>query len=153
MRLIIFQPDIPQNVGAAMRLAACFGVGLDIIGPCPFALTDKGMRRAAMDYGGGTDIRRHDGFPAYQASRSQTGGRLILLTTKGAQRLWDMDFAAGDHLMLGSESAGAPDAVHAKADERVRIPLNPGARSLNLVTAGAIALAEAARQGAIAGLS
>ncbi|MEO1040104.1 MAG: TrmH family RNA methyltransferase [Pseudomonadota bacterium] len=142
MRLAFFQPDIPQNVGSGMRLSACFGCGMDIIEPCAFPLTDKGVRRAAMDYGGGTDIIRWPSFEDWAAAP----GRIILMTTRAAQPLWTHRFAPDDRILMGSESAGVPDPVHARADARILIPLAPGARSLNVVTAAAIALGEAARQ-------
>ena len=148
MRLGFFQPDIPQNVGAGLRLGACFGVGVDIVGPAAFALTDKGVRRAAMDYGGGDDVRRVSSFDAWAEETVREGGRILLMTTKAATPLWDHAFQPGDRILMGSESAGAPEAVHERAHARLVIPLAPGARSLNVVTAAAIALGEAARQGA-----
>jgi tRNA (cytidine/uridine-2'-O-)-methyltransferase len=142
MRLALFQPDIPQNLGACIRLAACLGVPLDVIEPCGFPLSDRSLKRAALDYGDQAEVVRHDSWAAYLAARPQ--GRLVLLTTGGAERLDRFRFEAGDTLLLGRESAGAPDEVHAAADARVRIPIR--ARSLNLATAAAIALAEALRQ-------
>ena len=142
MRLAFFQPDIPQNVGAGMRLAACLGCGLDIIEPCAFPLTDKGVRRAAMDYGGGTDILRWRSFDDWAAEP----GRIVLMTTKADGSLWDFRFESGDRILMGSESAGVSAPVHARADARLAIPLATGARALNVVTAAAIALGEASRQ-------
>lgn len=148
MRLALFQPDIPQNVGAAMRLAACFDCALDIVEPCGFPLTDRAVRRTAMDYAASAQVSRHASWGAYRNTLDQhhQPHRLILLTTAGETPLWDVRFRPGDIIVCGRESAGAPADVHAQADVRVRIPLAPTARSLNVATAAAIALAEAARQ-------
>ncbi len=143
MRLALYQPDIPQNTGAMLRLAACLAVPVDIIEPCGFVLDDARLRRAAMDYGGVADITRHASWDEFGNRRS---GRLILLSTKAAVPLTDFRFASGDTLLLGRESAGVPQAVHDFADERVVIPLAPGLRSLNVAQAAAIALYEALRQ-------
>ena len=143
MRLALFQPDIPQNLGAAIRLAACLGVELDIIEPCGFPLEAAAIRRAAMDYGRLASVKRHASWAAFQADRA---GRLLLFTTKGATPLHDFAFRTDDTLLFGRESAGAPDEVHAAADDRLVIPLMPGARSLNLTVSAAIALSEALRQ-------
>lgn len=146
MRLVFFQPDIPQNLGAAMRVAACFGSGLDVIEPCAFPLTDKGIRKAAMDYQAAISPARHGSWSHYKNSGEATGGRLVLFTTAGATDLWDFDFRADDRLLFGRESAGVPDEIHAAADARVRIPIRPDTRSLNVVVSAGIALAEAERQ-------
>jgi len=143
MRIALFQPDIAGNVGTILRLAACFGVGVDIIEPCGFAFSDRALRRAGMDYADAAEFTRHDDWAAFQAHRA---GRLALLTTRGATRLYDAAFRADDILLLGSESAGAPPHVHEAADLAVRIPLLPGFRSLNVAVAAGIALAEALRQ-------
>lgn len=146
MRLALYQPDIPQNAGAAIRVAACFGAGLDIVGPCGFPLDDRDLKRAALDYGTLVDAVLHDGWSAYCSSPKRSGGRLVLLTTTGAVRHDRFRFDADDVLMVGRESGGVPDAVHAAAHARVVIPMAPGARSLNVVVAAAVALAEARRQ-------
>lgn len=146
VRLALYQPDMPQNVGAAIRIAACFATPLEIIEPCGFALTDKALRRAAMDYAGQARIERHASFGAFLASESQREGRLILLETDGAVRLHDFAFGAADTLIVGRESAGSPPDLYAAAHAVVRIPLAPGARSLNMAVAGAVAMAEAMRQ-------
>lgn len=146
MRLALFQPDIAQNLGATIRLAACFGVSLDIIEPCGFPLTDKSLKRAALDYGPMADLVRHNGWSAYLEGKRKESGRLVLFTTKGAVPLPDFRFAADDTLLFGRESAGAPDEVHAAADARVVIPLMPAARSLNVSMTAGIALWEALRQ-------
>lgn len=146
MRLALFQPDIPQNLGAAIRLAACLGAGLDVIEPCGFPLGDRGLRRAAMDYGDPAQIRRHSDFAAFLADEARKQGRLVLFTTQAEAGLYDFRFQTGDTLLFGRESAGAPDDVHQAAGVRLRIPLVKGARSLNIVTAAAMALGEALRQ-------
>lgn len=146
MRLALYQPDIPQNLGAAIRLAACFGAGLDVIEPCGFPLTDKAMKRSALDYGDLAHISRHASFEAFQAAPERSHGRLVLVETDGATLLHHFAFHRGDTLILGRESAGSPPELYEAAHEVVRIPMAPGARSLNVVMAGAIALAEALRQ-------
>ena len=149
MRLALYQPDIPQNAGSLMRLGACLGVGIDVIEPCGFLLTDRNFRRAGMDYLKSADIRRHaswtrfrDGFSADR----RAGQRLVLLTTRGAMAYADFAFQASDTLLVGRESAGVPDEVHAAADARLLIPLQPGLRSLNVAQAAAMVLGEALRQ-------
>ncbi len=146
MRLVFFQPDIPQNVGAAIRLAACFEAGFDLVEPCGFALTDKAVRRAAMDYGGADAVIRHAGWDAYVASPQAGAGRLLVFSTSGATNLPDLRFQAGDRLLFGRESAGVPEAVLTAADQVVRIPISPSARSLNVVVAAGIAVAQARNQ-------
>ena len=146
MRLALFQPDIPQNLGAALRLGACLGVPVDVIEPCGFPLSDAGVRRAAMDYGALADLTRHATWSDFLERPERRTGRLLLFTTRGALPLHDFEFRAGDTLLFGRESAGAPDEVHAAADARLFIPLAPGARSLNLTVSAAIALSEALRQ-------
>ncbi len=145
MKLVLFQPDIPQNVGACLRAAACFGASLDLIEPCGFALTAKSLRRAAMDYAGSVAVTRHESWSAFAAARAGAPGRLVLLTTRANQSVWDAPLQAEDALLLGRESVGAPDYVHGAADVRIRIPLAAGARSLNMAMAAGIALAEARR--------
>lgn len=144
LRLAAFQPDIAQNLGAMIRLSACFSTPLDVIEPCGFPLSIKALRRTAMDYADIADITRHADWSAF--ARDRPPGRLVLLTTQGATSLWDTVFQPGDTLLLGRESAGVPPEVHAAVDLRVAIPINPRTRSLNLATASAIALAEACRQ-------
>ena len=144
MRLALFEPDIPQNLGAFIRLAACLGAPLDIIEPCGFPLDDKRIRRAAMDYYDLARIIRHASWQAFM--RDRPSGRLVLLTTSGAQRFPEMAFRRGDTLLLGRESAGVPEAVHDAADLRLRIPLQAAARSLNVALAAAMVLSEALRQ-------
>lgn len=142
-RLAAYQPDIAQNLGAMIRLSACFETPLDIIEPCGFPLSLKALRRTAMDYADIADLTRHDDWSTFQAQRT---GRLVLLTTRAATPLWGFDFAKADTLLMGRETAGVPDEVHDAADARVSIPISSQTRSLNLATAAAIALAEAKRQ-------
>lgn len=146
MRAALYQPDIPQNTGAMIRIAACFGAGLDIVGPCGFPLDSRDLRRAALDYGGLVEPLLHPGWEAFLASAERRAGRLVLLTTRGAVSLYDFAFEPNDTILLGRESAGAPEEVHAAADARIFIPLAPGARSLNVAVAAAVALSEARRQ-------
>lgn len=143
MRLALFQPDQAGNVGTILRTAACLGVPVDIIEPCGFPWSDRALLRAAMDYAEIAQLRRHADWAAFEA---QLAGRLVLLTTKGAARFDQAQFQGGDVLLMGSESAGVPEAVHARAQLRVRIPQAAGTRSLNIAVAAGIALAEALRQ-------
>lgn len=143
MRLALFQPDIAGNVGTILRLGACLGVAVDVIEPCGFAFGERALRRAGMDYAADAVVTRHAGWPAFRAA---TPGRLVLFTTAGATPLPQARFAAGDVLLFGAEGSGVPDFVHAAADLRVRIPLRPGFRSLNVAVAAGIGLAEALRQ-------
>jgi len=143
VRLAAFQPDIPQNTGALIRLGACLGVPVDIIEPCGFLFSEAGFRRAGMDYVGCADIARHASWDAFRESRK---GRIILLTTRADESYIDFMFAPDDTLLLGRESAGVPDHVRHTADARLRIPMRAGLRSLNVAQAGAMALAEALRQ-------
>ena len=144
MRLALFQPDIPQNVGACIRQSACFGVELHVIEPTGFRFDDRAMKRAALDYGPLSHMTRHAGWEAFQRDRAP--GRLVLFTTKGATPLTDFGFRPDDILLFGKESAGAPDYVHAAADARVFIPIRPETRSLNLSVSAGIALWEGLRQ-------
>lgn len=144
LRLALFEPDIPQNAGAILRLAACVGVEVDVIGPCGFVFSDRRLKRAGMDYLDRAGFALH---PSWAAYRSQPrAGRLVLLTTRGPTRLPDFGFRSDDTLLLGRESMGASEAAHAAADARIRIPMVEGARSLNVATAAAIVLGEALRQ-------
>jgi tRNA (cytidine/uridine-2'-O-)-methyltransferase len=144
MRLALYEPDIPQNLGAFIRLAACLATPLDVIEPCGFPVDDKRIRRAAMDYYDLAALRRHASWAAFQ--RDRPAGRLVLLTTAGAVPLPQARFQADDTLLLGRESAGVPAEVHAAADLRVRVPMQEGARSLNVALAAAMVLSEALRQ-------
>ena len=143
MRLALYEPDIPQNAGSLIRLGACLGVGIDIIEPCGFLLSDRNFRRAGMDYLQNADIRRHESWDRFHQAASS---RLVLLTTKAAMAYTGFAFAPGDTLVVGRESAGVPQAVHDAVDARLVIPLRPGLRSLNVAQAAAMVLGEALRQ-------
>lgn len=144
VRLALYEPDIAPNVGAILRLAACLDLGVDVIEPCGFVWSEPKLRRAGMDYLDQVALKRHTSWARYlETARPQ---RLVLMTTKGAAALPRFAFAPGDTLLLGRESAGVPDEVHAQADARVAIPLATGARSLNVAIAAGIAAAEALRQ-------
>lgn len=143
MRLALYQPEIPGNVGAVLRLAACFGVCVDIVEPCGFVFSDARMRRAGMDYIDHVNVTRHADWTTFERRRA---GRLVLLSSKASQRMTDFAFLPDDLLLLGRESAGVPPEVRDGCDAAVRIPLNPSVRSLNVSVAAGIALAEALRQ-------
>lgn len=143
MRIALYQPEIAQNVGAVLRLGACFGVAVDLIEPMGFEWDDKRVRRTAMDYIDAVEVARHADFEAFRAGG---GGRLILLTTKGDHSPYDFAFAADDILLFGKESGGVPAEVAAQCDASLRIPIRSDVRSLNLATAAALALGEALRQ-------
>jgi tRNA (cytidine/uridine-2'-O-)-methyltransferase len=143
-RLALFQPDIPQNTGAMLRLAACLDVAVDVIGPTGFVFGDRRLRRAGMDYAAHVALQRHDSWEDFLAARA--GGRLVLMTTKAGDRYTDFAYRPGDTILMGSESAGVPGFVHAAADARLVIPLAGGMRSLNVAQAAAMALGEALRQ-------
>lgn len=144
--LALYQPDIPQNTGTILRLCACLGLRAAIIEPAGFPVTDRAFRRAGMDYLDHVDLVRHASFAAFDASRREAGRRLILLSTKADMAYWDFSFAAGDIILVGRESAGVPEEVHALADARLRIPLRGAMRSLNVAVAAAIVAGEAIRQ-------
>ena len=143
MRLALFEPDIPQNAGALIRLGACMGVPVDIIEPCGFLFDNARLKRAGMDYLELAQVIRHASWDVFVRA---TTGRLILLTTKATQSHLDFDFVPDDVLLLGRESAGVPARVHACASARLRIPMKQGLRSLNVASAGAMVLGEALRQ-------
>ena len=146
MRLALFEPDIPQNTGTILRLAACLGVGVDLVEPLGFALTDKHFRRAGMDYWAQAAMTRHKSFAAFDAARRETGARLVLFSAHAARPYTDFAFASGDVLLFGRESAGVTDGVRAAADAALTIPLIAGHRSLNVAVAAAMALGEGLRQ-------
>lgn len=144
MHIALFQPDIPQNTGAVLRLAACFAVAVDIIEPCGFVLDDKRLKRVAMDYGPKVDLQRHRSWNAFLALQRAESRRLVLLTTRGSLAHTRFAYRPDDILLLGRESAGAPPEVHAASDAAVRVPIH--GRSLNLAIAAAMVLGEALRQ-------
>jgi tRNA (cytidine/uridine-2'-O-)-methyltransferase len=143
MRLAIYQPEIPGNLGAMLRLSACFGVAVDIIEPCGFAFSDKKMKRAGMDYIDHVVLTRHVDWAAFRVVQT---GRVLLLSSKAKTRVHDFAFATDDILLFGQESAGVPDDVRDDCDAALRIPLGIHVRSLNVSVAAGIALGEALRQ-------
>ncbi len=148
MRLALFEPDIPQNTGAILRLAACLRVGVDIIEPLGFILSDRRLKRAGLDYLDAVELTRHRSWQAFEAGRQRSGRkrRLVLLTTRARLAYTDFAFRADDVLLIGRESAGVPQEVHDAADARVRVPMASGLRSLNVALAAAMVLGEALRQ-------
>lgn len=144
MRIALYQPEIAGNVGAVLRLGACFGVPVELIEPMGFAWDDKRVRRTAMDYIDHVAVTRHLGFDAFRLAFPNS--RLLLFTTKASISFHEAAFAHGDILLFGQESAGVPPEVASAASLRLRIPLRPEVRSFNLATAAAIGLTEALRQ-------
>ena len=142
--IALFEPDIPQNAGAILRLCACLDLPLHIIEPCGFLLDDRKLRRAGMDYRQNTQLTRHDDWTAF--TDAVAPARLILASAHAADPLHEFRFAPGDIILLGRESAGAPDYVHAACQHRVRLPLAPGQRSLNVAQAAGIFAYEVCRQ-------
>jgi len=143
MRLALFQPDQPGNVGTLIRLGACLGLPIDVIEPCGFAFGPDAFKRSVMDYAAHADITQHVDWDAFRAARP---GRLVLLTTRGSVAHTEAEYRSDDILLVGQESVGAPDYVHAAAGLRVRIPLVPSLRSLNVAIAAAMVVGEALRQ-------
>jgi tRNA (cytidine/uridine-2'-O-)-methyltransferase len=141
----LFEPDIPQNTGAILRLGACFGVPVHIIHPAGFVLSDQNVKCAGMDYLSRADLIEHDNWEAFQAWRD-CGRRIVALSTEGSERLEQFDFRADDMLLLGRESAGLPAHVKQSVDAVVRLPIKAGNRSLNVANAASIAVFEALRQ-------
>lgn len=144
MRIALFEPDIPPNLGTILRLGACLGVPVHVIEPCGFPFSVQAIRRSAMDYLEHAAIHRHESWQSFAVERPE--GRLVLLTTKGATPYTAFRFAADDILLLGRESKGVPDHVHAAADARLVIPIRAGLRSINVATAAAMVLGEGLRQ-------
>ena len=144
MRIALYEPEIAGNVGAVMRLGACMGAAVDLIEPLGFAWDDKRVRRAAMDYIDHVEVTRHPGFAAFRAAVAP--GRLVLFTTKATQSVYDFSFAPDDVLLFGKESAGVPAQVAEACYARLRIPMRPEVRSMNLASSAALVLGEALRQ-------
>lgn len=146
--LALLEPDRPHNLGAALRLGACLGVAVDVVEPCGFPLDDRRIREAGLDYVGRAAWRRHPGLDEFLASLAGPRGqrRLVLLSTRAELPYHRAAYRAGDVLMVGREGAGAPEALHRRADLRVRVPMRPGLRSLNVALAAAVVLGEALRQ-------
>jgi tRNA (cytidine/uridine-2'-O-)-methyltransferase len=146
VRIALFQPDNPANVGAVLRLAACLAVPVLVVEPCGFVWDDRRLRRVGLDYLERVAVARFPSWSAFEARRRDERRRLVLLTTRAGTRFDAVRYDRGDILLGGRESMGVPDFVHASAEVRIRVPIADGCRSLNLVTALAIALAEALRQ-------
>lgn len=144
IEIALYQPDIAPNAATIARLCACFGLKLTIIEPAGFVFTDSSFRRAGMDYLRDVDLQH---APSWDAFRQNIGlKRLILLSTKASLPYIDFKFSNGDILLLGRESAGVPDDVHAAILDRIRIPMQPGLRSLNVAIAAGLVTGEALRQ-------
>lgn len=144
--LALYQPDIPQNTGTILRLAACMNVKVHLIEPAGFPLSDHALKRAGMDYLERAPLVRHLSFAAFETWRAENSRRLVLMSTAAATPYADFAFQSSDVLMLGRESAGVPDDVHARADARLLIPMAPGLRSLNVAVSAAMVLGEGLRQ-------
>jgi len=145
-RIALYQPDIPPNTGAILRFAACMGVDVDIIEPAGFDLSDRGLKRAGMDYVERAALRRHISFESFEIFRAEQGSRLVLLSTKAAIPYTDFAFRPDDILLFGRESAGVPPSVHERAEARLIVPMRPGLRSINLAMTVAMVTGEALRQ-------
>jgi len=146
MQIALYEPDIPQNAGNIIRTATCLAVPVHVIEPAGFDSSNRALKRAGLDYLDRAQITRHESFDAFDAWRKGEGARLILLSTHARQCYTDFAFGLGDVLLLGRESAGAPERVHAAADVRLLIPLAGGLRSINVAAAAAMVLGEALRQ-------
>ncbi|MBV8850112.1 MAG: tRNA methyltransferase [Methylobacteriaceae bacterium] len=146
LTLALFEPDIPQNTGTMLRMCACLGLDAALIEPAAFSVSDPRFRRAAMDYLDRVSLMRHASWRAFLAWRAQNAARMILLTTRAARAYTDFAYAHGDILLVGRESAGVPEDVHAAADASVLVPMQPGLRSLNVAVAAAMVVGEALRQ-------
>lgn len=144
LRIALYQPDIPQNVGAAIRLCACLGIALDIIEPCGFPWDDKKIRQSGMDYIDQADVTRHNSWDAFKQTHADK--RLILMTTKASVPYSDIKFNKNDILIAGRESAGVPESIHQEIKTRVKIPMYGKARSLNIINATSMITGEALRQ-------
>jgi tRNA (cytidine/uridine-2'-O-)-methyltransferase len=146
MRIALYQPDIPQNTGTILRLCACLGIEAHIIAPAGFPTSDRAFRRAGMDYLDTVALLRHSSWQAFEAWRRTENHRLVLFTTAATRSYLDFAYQPDDVLLFGRESAGVPQEVHDAADARLRIPMRPGLRSLNVALAAAMAAGEALRQ-------
>jgi tRNA (cytidine/uridine-2'-O-)-methyltransferase len=146
MRIALYEPDIPQNTGTILRLAACLGIEAHLIEPAGFPTSDRAFRRAGMDYLDHVTLVRHGSWDAFDAWRRLAGARLVLFTTHAEISYLDHAFLDDDVLLLGRESSGVPEKVHHAADARLLIPMRPGMRSLNVAMAAAMAAGEALRQ-------
>ena len=145
IRLAIYEPDIPQNLGAMIRLCACFGVDIDLIEPCGFPFSLKALKRTAMDYIDLAKIDCHDDFDSF-INKYKNKRRLILLTVKSQETIWDFKFKSNDILLVGSESKGVTNFVRDSVSFSVKIPILSRTRCLNVTTAASIGVSEAVRQ-------
>jgi tRNA (cytidine/uridine-2'-O-)-methyltransferase len=146
MRIALYEPDIPQNTGTILRLCACLGVEAHIIEPAGFPVTDRAFRRAGMDYLDQVALTRHGSFAAFESWRTREGLALVLLTTAAQRSYLDHAYGKDQVLLFGRESAGVPELIHKAADVRLRIPMRPATRSLNIAMAAAMVVGEALRQ-------
>ena len=146
LRIALYQPDIPGNTGTILRLAACLGLSVDIIEPAGFDISDRNLKRAGMDYLAAVTLTRHVNWDRFEAWRLESGRRLVLASTKAAERYTDFAFRSDDILLFGRESAGVPEHVHDKADGRILIPMVEGQRSINVAMSAAMIAGEALRQ-------
>ncbi|GEO83953.1 MULTISPECIES: tRNA (cytidine(34)-2'-O)-methyltransferase [Alphaproteobacteria] len=146
LRIALYQPDIPGNTGTILRLAACLGLGVDIIEPAGFDISDRNLKRAGMDYLASVSLVRHVNFERFEEWRQATGRRLVLASTKAAGRYTDFAYRPDDILLFGRESAGVPDHVHDRAEARIIIPMVEGQRSINVAMSAAMIVGEALRQ-------
>ena len=146
MRIALYQPDIPQNTGNIFRLGACLGVAVDIIEPTGFVFDDKKFRRSAMDYIDHLEYKKHDDWKHFYKWIKENKFRLILMTTKSEDSLYNFEFRSSDILLFGRESAGVPDNIHQIVDHRLTIPMKDGVRSINLSSSVALVLGESLRQ-------
>jgi tRNA (cytidine/uridine-2'-O-)-methyltransferase len=145
-RLALYQPDIPQNTGTLLRLAACLGVMIDIIEPAGFDVSDRHFRRSGMDYLDHVIIQRHASWAAFENWRRRDNLRLVLAENDGAVCYTDFAFKSSDIILVGRESAGVPPSVYEAADASVFIPIRSGLRSLNVAVAASMVIGEALRQ-------
>ncbi|MBV2184664.1 MAG: tRNA (cytidine(34)-2'-O)-methyltransferase [Rhizobium sp.] len=146
LRIALYQPDIPGNTGTILRLAACLGLGVDIIEPAGFDISDRNLKRAGMDYLASVSLVRHVNFERFEQWRRESGRRLVLASTRAAERYTDFTYRPDDILLFGRESAGVPETVHDRADARVIIPMVEGQRSINVAMSAAMIAGEALRQ-------
>ena len=143
-KIALYEPDIPQDTAAIIRTCACLGAKLEIIEPCGFHLSDKRFKRVVMDYMDLDKIEIHQSADKFfKAKKNQ---RVILMTTKASKSYLKFKFEKNDTILFGRESAGVPESIHQSIDDRLKIPMNKNARSLNIASSVAIVLAESLRQ-------
>lgn len=151
LRIALFEPDIPQNTGTILRLGACLDLPVDIIQPCGFPFSDKALRRSTMDYADHVDLKVHDSWEHFWRYQQKAGRRTVLLSTKACATYHSFEFGALDTLLFGRESAGVPEFVHDLVADRIKIPMSPKTRSLNVAMAAAMVSGEALRQLSLGG--